>query len=145
MSELSATSESNQNNTGYLDTEARLQLAVKAIQESQCGKSGQPKLTISAAARIYDVKRGTLTNRLKGVKPRKGAHAHERALSEAEEEVLADWARTLGRRGYPVTLDMLGEYASVNILRYCCTTYLNSFMNRKLLAIKLMSEMWGGL
>jgi len=98
---------------GDLDYEARVQLAVTAINASPLLPSGYHQLSLRAAASIYGVKRGTLDNRLKGMKTRQESHAHERLLSEAEEEVLVDWVKSLGRRGLPATADMLREYASV--------------------------------
>lgn len=92
--------------------EDRVQLAVKAINASLT-PSGSRTLSLSEACRIYDVKRGMLTNRLNGIKTKRDAHIHERLLTEAEESVLAEWAMALGHRGTPVTLAMLGQYASV--------------------------------
>jgi len=100
---------------GDLDTEARLQLAVTAILASPLLPNGHHQLSTHAASSIYSVKRGTLNNRLKGMKTCQEAHAHERLLSDAEEEVLVDWVKSLGRRGLPAIADMLREYASV-----CC-------------------------
>lgn len=96
-----------------LDEEGRLKRAVQAILVSRAADNEGPKLEVRAAARLYDVKRGTLTNRLNGVRPRSEAHAHERMLAGAEEEVLSEWIRSLGRRGIPVTINVLREYASV--------------------------------
>uniref|UniRef100_A0A8H7XNR1 HTH psq-type domain-containing protein n=1 Tax=Psilocybe cubensis TaxID=181762 RepID=A0A8H7XNR1_PSICU len=100
--------------------ENRIQEAIQAIMSSPLKSNGQHTLSIREACRIYSVKRGMLTNRLNGVKTKRDAHAGERALSDAEESILVDWAKTLGRRGFPVTQDMLREYASVSaILLYC--------------------------
>lgn len=101
-------------NLDSLDEEQCLQLAVKAILNSPLCQDIQPELTIQAATHIYNVKCGTLTNRLSGMKTWKEAHAHECLLSEAQEDVLAEWAKTLGHCGFPGMLDMLGEYASVS-------------------------------
>ena len=91
--------------------EARLDLAVKAILDSPLDSNGEHKLKIHAAGCLYDVKCGTLMACLNGVKSQKEVHAHECALSEAKEDVLTDWAKTLGHRGFPITQDMLAEYA----------------------------------
>lgn len=96
-----------------LDDEARLELAVRAILASPISDDGKHELQVRVASRFFEVKRGTLTNQLKGVRPRSEAHAHERVLSDAEEEVLSEWIRSLGRRSVPVTINMLREYASV--------------------------------
>ncbi|KAF8958402.1 hypothetical protein BDZ97DRAFT_1762169 [Flammula alnicola] len=99
-----------------LDVKARIQLAINAISKSPLGTNGLPKLSICEACRTYNVKRGQLMSCLNGFKTRQQAHTHERALSEAEEEVLAEWTKTLGHCGTPVTLDMLREYASASLL-----------------------------
>jgi len=96
-----------------LNTEKRVQLAVKAVHQSPLNSNGLPTLSIRAAASQFDVKRGMLQNQLMGVKSKKEAHAHERVLSDAQEDVLVSWAKTLGHRGYPVTHDMISEYATV--------------------------------
>lgn len=74
-----------------LDDEARLELAVWAILVSPILDDGQHKLQVRVASRFFEVKRGTLTNQLKGVRPRFEVHAHECVLSDAEEEVLSEW------------------------------------------------------
>lgn len=95
------------------DVEDRLQRAVDTINNSPLDRNGQPTLKIRAAARLFHVKRGTLTSRLNGIKSRAEAHAKYRTLSDAEEQVLSEWANVLGHRGFPVTHDLLAEYASV--------------------------------
>ncbi|KAF7336210.1 DDE-domain-containing protein [Mycena venus] len=45
------------------------------------------------AAIFFQVPRGTIKNRLKGVRPRAEARAHERILSAANEDVLKEWVK----------------------------------------------------
>ncbi|PPQ85653.1 hypothetical protein CVT25_012785 [Psilocybe cyanescens] len=94
------------------NTEHRLRLAVEAILNSPLDKNGTHSLKIRAASRLYNVKRGTLTSHLNGVPTKKEAHAARRILTDAQEDVLTDWAKTMGHRGFPVTPDTLAEYAS---------------------------------
>jgi len=98
-----------------LDKEAQVQLAIAAIRASPLLPNGYHKLSSRSAATIYQVKRGTIDNRLKGKLTHQEAHAHECLLSKAEEEILVEWIKSLGRWGIPATADMVREYASVCI------------------------------
>lgn len=69
----------------HLSEEQRMVLAIAAIQTSNIAQR--------KAARDYRVPRGTLKNRLKGIRPRAEAHAHERKLTAAQEEVLTEWVK----------------------------------------------------
>lgn len=70
-----------------------MQAAVLAIRKSGLRPNKTYNLSLSDAARIFNVRRSTLHTRLAGVKPRKEAHVHERALSPEREEVLKTWAK----------------------------------------------------
>lgn len=95
-----------------LGDEGRMQLAIEAILKSPILPNGNRKLLLRDAALLYGVTQTTLADRLKGVRTRQEAHAHQQLLSEAQEEVLVAWVKSWGRRGHPVTQDMLREYAS---------------------------------
>jgi hypothetical protein len=91
--------------------EERLDLAIKAINASGLQSNGRPYLSFRQAAKDYDVKRSTLSDRFRGVKNRKDAHADERKLSPAHEKAVVDWAKEMGRRGLPLQIPTLAAYA----------------------------------
>lgn len=95
-----------------LPQEDRIQLAIKAISEAGYKPDGNPHVSVRKAASIYQVPRSTLGDRMKGLPTRAEAHADQRALSAAEEEVLVNWAKALGHRGVPLTYETLTNYAA---------------------------------
>ncbi|KAF7335145.1 DDE-domain-containing protein [Mycena venus] len=88
----------------HLPHEKRIQLAVAA---SQSGRMSQRK-----AAQYYRVPRTSVQDRANGVLIRSDAHLHERKLTKAQEDVLAEWIKCLGRRGVPLSLPTIGAYAA---------------------------------
>jgi hypothetical protein len=106
----------------HLPAEARLQLAVAAVQTET--------LSERKAAIYYRVPRTTIQNRIKGMVSREEAHAHERSLSSPQEEVLVEWVKVqiamyscnslqlsnvskgLAKRGIPLSLTTVGAYAA---------------------------------
>ena len=82
------------------------------MNESGKKANGEPLFSACKAASLYNVPRSTLGDRLKGVPTRAEAHADQRALSAAEEEIIVEWAKVLGRRGVPMTYSTLIKYAS---------------------------------
>jgi hypothetical protein len=89
-----------------------IELAIAAIIDAGNKADGTPKLSQYKAASIYHVPRSTLGDRMKGVPVRAEAHAHQRTLSAAEEEILVEWAKALGYCGVPMTYATLTKYAS---------------------------------
>ena len=92
--------------------EARIQLAIEAITMAGFKPDGNPNFSFRKAASIYNVPRSTLSNRMKGVHTHVEAHVSQQKLSPAEEDVLVEWAKVLGRRGVPLTYSTLTTYAS---------------------------------
>lgn len=89
-----------------LTQEQKIQLAITAIQHSG------GTLSIRRAATDYGVPRTTLQDRMNGVLTRTAAHAHQQALTPAQESILVDWVKAQGRRGVPLTLATVTDYAS---------------------------------
>lgn len=95
-----------------IDHEGRIQAAIRAIHAKGKKDDGTWVYAIRAAAKDHDVPRETLRTRLNGVRARKDAHEHERALTAVQEDILVSWASGLAKRGLPITLDALQECAS---------------------------------
>ncbi|KAF9038785.1 hypothetical protein BDZ89DRAFT_910838, partial [Hymenopellis radicata] len=64
------------------------------------------------AAKDFNVPRQTLTDRLNGKQTRQEAHAHQLQLPDGQEDILVEWAKEMGRRGVPITRQVLSDYAS---------------------------------
>jgi hypothetical protein len=94
-----------------LTPEECIQLAIQAIQNSPFLSDGTHEYKIRSAARDFNVPRSTLANRLNGVQTWKEAHEHERRLTISQEEIVVEWVKVMGRRGLPVTGEVLTDYA----------------------------------
>lgn len=92
--------------------ESLLQKALTAVKESGLDNHGNPKYSLRTAAKDFGVPRSTLTGRWHGAKPKKDAHDHQKHFTPEQEDILVDWIRTLGRRGVPMTLSSLRDFAS---------------------------------
>ncbi|CAK43098.1 uncharacterized protein An18g00210 [Aspergillus niger] len=75
-----------------VEQEGRLCLAVESIQK------GHTK-SIRKAARVFQVPRSTLQDRLNGLKFRKNTRANSHKLTSIEEELLEKWIISLDQRG----------------------------------------------
>lgn len=87
-----------------IEREARVQEAVAAVKEG--------KYTCYSAARVFNIPRQTLYDRVNGKLPRNQAHEAEQLLSHAEEKELIRWITLLTLTGYPpryVTLLQMAE------------------------------------
>ena len=92
--------------------EVRIGLALDAVQASGTKSDGQYHLSLRQAAKDYDVPRSTLTGRFNSMATRKEAHEREQKLQPAQEEVLVEWIKVMGRRGVPLTPQALLDYLS---------------------------------
>lgn len=72
-------------NIEHLPQGKRIQLAVAAARAKLMSQR--------KAAIYYRVPRTTVQDRINGVLPRTEAHIHERSLTPAQEEVLAEWIK----------------------------------------------------
>src|SRR5436305_2462347 len=94
-------------NTMSIQTqEARIILAIEAIRTTK-------KLSIRAAAKIYDVPRMTLVDRMNGhvAKPEKRNAQHNLTLTE--EETLIRYILDLDSRGFPPRIDDVRDMADL--------------------------------
>lgn len=90
----------------------RMDLALAALIASGTKPNGLPNLSIRNTATLYQVPRSTLTDRWNGTPTRKEGHAHELLLTPAQEEVLVDWVKVMGRRGIPLTATAITDYVA---------------------------------
>ena len=94
-------------NTMSIQTqEARIILAIEAIRTTK-------KLSIRAAAKIYDVPRMTLVDRMKGrvAKPKKRNAQHNLTLTK--EETLIQYILDLDSQGFPPWIDDVRDMANL--------------------------------
>ena len=103
MSESPPSLPTSSQDINLLSQEQRIQLVITAIQNSGTVSNGQPALSLRQAAKDFHVPRTTLTDRFNGVQTQKEAHKHQLNMTAAQEEVLADWAKVMGRRGLLMT------------------------------------------
>ena len=73
--------------------EGRLNLAIKATQ-------GRDKLSIRQAARVYNVPRSTLFDRINGKCVRQDTRANSIKMTELEEEAIVKYILDLDSRGF---------------------------------------------
>jgi hypothetical protein len=69
--------------------------------------------SVSAAATAYDVPRKTLSDRLKGKKPKRGSILKNRILTTTEEEHLLQWILSIDRRGILPPLSTVRDMVSL--------------------------------
>lgn len=89
-----------------------MELAFSALVASGTKPDGKPNLSIRNTARLYEVPPSTLTDRWNGTPTRKEGHAHEQLLTPAQEEVLVEWIKVMGRRGIPLTATTITDYVA---------------------------------
>lgn len=90
----------------------RMEHALAALIASGTKPDGNPNLSIRRAAQQFCVPRTTLTSRWNGTRTRKEAHEHQRLLTVAQEEILTDWIKVMGRRGIPMTATIIADYVA---------------------------------
>ena len=74
--------------------EGRISLAIAAYRNN-------PKQSVRALAKAYDVPQSTLYTRIHGTPPRSEQRSINRKLSPTEEQSLVQWVLDLNRRGFP--------------------------------------------
>ena len=89
--------------------EARVILALEAIQNAE-------KLSIRTAAKLYDVRRTTLQDRLAGRPARRDTPANSRNLTDLEEQTIVQYVLELDIRVFPPRLSGVEDMA--NYLRH---------------------------
>jgi hypothetical protein len=83
-----------QQHVQQVQKEGRLALSKHAIQTRRI-------LSCRQAAKLYDVRRSTLQDRIKGALPQATRNAQKRKLHQLEEQALVQWILELDRRGFP--------------------------------------------
>jgi hypothetical protein len=92
-----------------LDTEARIQLAIKALVSGTIPSQRK-------AATLFNIPRSTLQDRLRGIRPAKDFHESQQRLTPAEEDAIKRCLHTLTVWGWPATIRYLRSLA-VGLLR----------------------------
>jgi hypothetical protein len=88
------------------EQEGRILLAIQALKK-------QEKLSVSEAARIYDIPRTTLQDRIRGVHNRVESRANSFKLTEIEENSLKKWVISMDIRGAAPRPSMVQEMANL--------------------------------
>ena len=88
------------------DPEGRMALAILAIQ------LGQIK-SVRATAKVYSVKRKTLSLRLNGIQSQRDTIPHNQKLTLSEESVIINYVLDLNSRGFSVRVCVVGEMANL--------------------------------
>lgn len=110
--------------------ESLLRKALAAVTASGLDNHGNPKYSLRTAAKDFGVPRSTLTGRWHGAKPKKEAHDHQKHFTPEQESILVDWIRTLGRRGVPMTLSSLRDFASGALGKPIGENWASRFVSR---------------
>ncbi|EED18824.1 conserved hypothetical protein [Talaromyces stipitatus ATCC 10500] len=84
----------NKNRKNLDEQEGRILLAISDLQNGRIQRVAQ-------AARIYEIPRTTLQDRLNGIQQRSLVRANSHKLTQYEEESLVKWVLDLDRRGLP--------------------------------------------
>ena len=88
------------------EQEGRVLLAIEAIQKRQIP-------SVSEAARLFDVPRSTLRDRLAGTTNRSDIHANNHKLSVLEEQSLLKWVMSMDSRGAAPRQSHVREMANI--------------------------------
>lgn len=75
-------------------------------------------LRVAQAARIYNIPRMTLQDRLNGTQQRSLVRANHHKLTQSEEDSLVKWVLDLDRRGLPPRHSLLREMVNYLLLQY---------------------------
>jgi hypothetical protein len=95
----------NKNRPNSQEQEGRILLAISDLQNERIPNIGR-------AAKIYDIPRTTLRDRLKGIQQRSQIRANGHKLTEFEEESLVKWILDLDKRGLPPRPTLVREMAN---------------------------------
>jgi hypothetical protein len=101
----------NKNQSISQEQEGRVLLAISDLQNQKIS-------TIGRAAKIYNVPRTTLRDRLKGTQQRSQTRANNHKLTEFEEESLVKWILDLDKRGLPPRPSMVRDMANILLAQH---------------------------
>src|SRR5437667_6135815 len=109
--------------------EARVIIALKAIRNDK-------KLSVRAAAKIYEVPRTTLTRRRASRHTRRDTSPNSRKLTKLEEEAIVQYILKLGTRSFPPRLrdieDMANRLLRIYDVSPVGKIWANNFIKRQL-------------
>ncbi|EED15968.1 conserved hypothetical protein [Talaromyces stipitatus ATCC 10500] len=100
----------NKKSKYLIEQEGRILLAISDFQNGKIS-------TIAEVARIYNIPRTTLRNRLQGIQQRSLVRANNHKLTQSEEESLVKWVLDLDRRGLPPRHSLVREMANYILLQ----------------------------
>ena len=80
-------------------------MAIQAIQRD-------PKLSTRAAAKIYNVPRTTIGDRLSGISSRRDTPANSRKLTNSEEKAIIQYILDLDSRAFPPRISSVEDMAN---------------------------------
>jgi hypothetical protein len=101
----------NKNRPNSQEQEGQILLAISDLQNKRIPNIGR-------AAKLYDIPRTTLRDRLKGTQQRSQIHANRHKLTEFEEESLVKWILNLDKQGLPPRLTLVQEIANYLLSQY---------------------------
>jgi hypothetical protein len=101
----------NKNQSNSQEQEGRLLLAISDLQNKKIS-------TIGRAAKIYNVPRTTLRDRLNGTQQRSQTRANNHKLNKFEEESLVQWILDLDKRGLPPRPSMVRDMANILLAQH---------------------------
>jgi hypothetical protein len=110
--------------------ELRLKEAIVAVAESGLTAIGRPCFSVRAAAKHYNVPHTTLQARYNGRLTRAESHADQQKLSPPQESVLKDWVKVMGKRGVPLSMTAVAEYAASIIGKDVPVSWARAFRQR---------------
>jgi hypothetical protein len=93
-----------------IEQEGRILLAISDFQNGKIP-------TIAQVARIYNIPRTTLRNRLHGTQQRSLIRANNHKLTQYEKESLIKWVLDLDKRGLPPRHSLIQEMANYLLLQ----------------------------
>jgi len=89
-----------------------MELALAALVASGTKPNRNPNLSIWKTATQYEIPQSTLTDWWNGTPTRKEGHAHKLLLTAAQEDVLVEWVKVMGRQGIPLNATSITDYVA---------------------------------
>jgi hypothetical protein len=94
------------NSRDIIEKEGRILLAISALKKQEISN-------IREAARVYNIPRSTLQDRLRGKTFRNEARANSHKLTQSEEESLVRWILSMDQRGAAPRPSHVREMANI--------------------------------
>ncbi len=89
-----------------IEQEGRIELAIQALKSEKIS-------SLNKAAKVFDVPRSTLQERVRGATYRQNTRANNTKLDEIEEDSLERWILDLDKRGKAPTFALAKEMANI--------------------------------